>query len=217
MKESTDDIVSKIKSFINTPSRRPPLQTWQHLGGHLNWLLNILPWGRPALTELYRKMAGKETMHAGIYLNKEVVTDMNWLIDIIPKSMGVRFLDTTRWNIESADMVIWMDASLRLGMAFVYAGNGFVYQIAPNDTSTKIDIFFLKLIAILSAIYHVAAFDHPPCRLLIFSDSLDSVAMFNSLGAAESLHNSVIQAVAGIILQTGIDLKVCHIAGKDNI
>ncbi|KNZ71911.1 hypothetical protein J132_05185 [Termitomyces sp. J132] len=211
--DSAADIVSKIESFIETPSRRPPLRNWQCLAGHLNWLLNVLPWGRPALTEMYWKMSGKDTMHAGIYLNKEVIADMNWLIDIILKSMGVRFLDTTRWHNSAADMVIWTDASLKLGMAFVYAGNGFAYQMAPEETSTKIDIFFLELIAILSAIFHVALFLHPPRRLLIFTDSLDSVAVFNSLGASESLHNSVVRAVAGIILQTGIDLKVCHIAG----
>ncbi|KNZ72388.1 hypothetical protein J132_03479 [Termitomyces sp. J132] len=216
-KDSAADIISKIESFIKTPSRRPPLRNWQRLAGHLNWLLNVLPWGRPALTEMYRKMSGKDTMHAGIYLNKEVIVDMNWLIDIIPKSMGVRFLDTMRWHNSAADMVIWTDASLKLGMAFVYAGNGFAYQMAPEETSTKIDIFFLELIAILSAIFHVASFSQPPRRLLIFTDSLDSVVVFNSLGASKSLHNSVVWAVAGIILQTGIDLKVCHIAGKDNI
>ncbi|KAG5730697.1 hypothetical protein E4T56_gene4054 [Termitomyces sp. T112] len=189
--DSAADIVSKIESFIETPSRRPPLRNWQRLAGHLNWLLNVLPWGRPTLTEMYRKMSGKDTMHPGIYLNKEVIADMNWLIDIIPKSMGVRFLDTMRWHNSAADMVIWTDASLKLGMAFIYAGNGFAYQMAPEEMSTKIDIFFLELIAILSAIFHVALFSHPPRRLLIFPDSLDSVAVSNSLGASKSLHNSV--------------------------
>ncbi|KNZ76176.1 hypothetical protein J132_11295, partial [Termitomyces sp. J132] len=82
---SVADIVSKIELFIETPLRRPPLCNWQHLAGHLNWLLNVLPWGQPTLTEMYQKMSG----HAGIYLNKEIIVEMNWLIDIIPKSMGV--------------------------------------------------------------------------------------------------------------------------------
>jgi hypothetical protein len=32
----------------------------------LNWLLNVLPWGWPALTELYRKMSGKEQPQQGV-------------------------------------------------------------------------------------------------------------------------------------------------------
>jgi hypothetical protein len=32
-----------------------------------------------------------------------------------------------------------------------------------------------------------------------------------------SLYNSVLLALAGILLQTGIDLWICHISGKDNI
>lgn len=215
--DSVADIVSKIKSFIETPSRRPSLCTWQRLAGHLNWLPNVLPWGRPALTEMYRKMAGKENMHAGIYLNKEVMTDMNWLAEIIPGATGIRLLETMKWNNEAADMILWTNASLKSGMAFVYEGNGFVYQIAQNVTPNKVDILFLELMTILSAISHIAVFAHPPRRLLIFTDSLDSVAVFNTSGAAESLHNSVVRAVAGIILRTGIDLKVCHIPGKDNI
>lgn len=116
-----------------------------------------------------------------------------------------------------ADFVVWTDASLKLALAFVYVGLGFVYQLNPDLLSLKVDIFFLELLAILSSIHHVASFKHPPKRLLIFTDSLDSVAVFNSLGATEDSHNSVVKAVAGIIIQTGIDLRVCHIAGKDNM
>ncbi|KNZ76002.1 hypothetical protein J132_00752 [Termitomyces sp. J132] len=176
--KSTADIVFKIQLFIDTPSHCPSLWSWQCLGGHLNWLFNILQ-DHP--------------------------------------NYGVRFLEMTKWSNKSADIVIWMDASLKLGMAFVYAGNGFAYQIELNNTSIKIDIFFLKLLAILSAISHAAAFNHSPWHFLILTDSLDSVAVFNTLGAAEPFHNLVIRTVAGIILQTGIDLRVCHIVGKDNI
>lgn len=70
---------------------------------------------------------------------------------------------------------------------------------------------------ILSNICHIALFDHPPKRLLIFTDSLDSVAVFNFLSTAGEMYNLVVKAVAGIIIETGIDLHVSHIAGKDNI
>ena len=58
-----------------------------------------------------------------------------------------------------ADIVLWMDASLHLALSFVYAGNGFVYELHPCPPQIKIDIFFLELVAILSAIHHVASFE----------------------------------------------------------
>ncbi|KAG6899587.1 hypothetical protein C0995_005625 [Termitomyces sp. Mi166 len=93
-------------------------------------------------------MSGKSTMFAGIYLNQEVISDLEWLLKTISKAIGVHFMDTTYWENSSADMVIWTNASLKLGMAFVYAENGFAYQIKPNNTMAKIDIFFLKLLTV---------------------------------------------------------------------
>ncbi|KAJ7208693.1 hypothetical protein C8J57DRAFT_1046785 [Mycena rebaudengoi] len=113
-------------------------------------------------------------------------------------------------------MVVWTDASLREAIAFVYGNKGFVYQIQQNHTSTKIDIFFLEMIGVLSAVVHAANLPTPPKRLLIWCDNLDSVQILSSLRANEALHNGVLLAIAGIIIQTGIDLRVHHIPGKQN-
>lgn len=60
---SISDVVQKIECFVSMKDRKPPLHDWKHLGGHLNWLLNVLPWGCPALTELYWKTSGKSNAH----------------------------------------------------------------------------------------------------------------------------------------------------------
>jgi hypothetical protein len=151
-----------------------------------------------------------------LMLNAEVVRNLEWLIQVIPRAIGVHFVNATRWDDREADFVLWTDASLRLGLAFVYAGHGFAYAISPSDSKERVDIFFLELTAILSAVHHVALFSRPPKKLLLWTDSLDSVAAYSSLRAAESLHNSVLLALAGILLETGIDLRIRHIAGKDN-
>lgn len=181
-------------------------------------MLNVLPWGRPALSELYRKTAGKLHNHAKIFLNATVVNDLSWLARTIPECIGIRFVDAGRWMEEDADFVMWTDASGKLGLSFVYAGNGFLYQLQHSKASSPpVDIFFLELLAILSGIHHVAHFTCPPRRLLIFTDSLDSVAVLNSLRASETLHNSVLLAIAEIMMKTGIDLRVRHIEGRQNI
>ncbi|KIL54302.1 hypothetical protein M378DRAFT_92832, partial [Amanita muscaria Koide BX008] len=45
---SVDDLIEKITSFLS--HRQHALRDWQRLAGHINWLFNVLPWGRPALT-----------------------------------------------------------------------------------------------------------------------------------------------------------------------
>jgi hypothetical protein len=173
---SITDIIDRINTFLMTKDRKPPLREWQRLGGHINWLLNVLPWGRPAITELYRKTSGKSQPSSGIPINAQVISDLSWLASVIPKSIGIRFVDDGVWCDSKADMVVWTDASLKLGMGFTYASNGYVYQLASCPPDIKIDIFFLELVAILSAIHHIASFPKPSRKLLIFTDSLDSVA-----------------------------------------
>jgi hypothetical protein len=213
---SVTEILSRIDVFLSTPNRKPSLREWLRLAGHLNWLLNVLPWGRPALTELYRKISGKVHLYGGIHINAEVTRDLLWLKDTIPRSLGVLFTDAGRWSDSEADMIIWTDACF-LGLSFVYAGNGFMYQIQQSPSDVKVDIFFLELIAILSAIHHVVSRQRPPRRLLLHTDSLDSVAAFNSLRVSESIHNGPLLGVAQLILSSGIDIRVRHIEGKLNV
>lgn len=129
----------------------------------------------------------------------------------------VRLTDSLQWPDTDTDMAAWTDAS-GVGLSFVYAGNGFTYctKTAPASAPT-IDIFWREMLAILSLVHHVGSFTKPPRRLLVHSDSLDSVAAFNSLSVEKELHNVVLLGVAEVILRTGIDLRVRHIPGKDNI
>ena len=166
---------------------------------------------------MYHKTSGKSHPLGAVHLNAEVISDLTWLASIIPQSVGVRFLDDSIWDDSAADLEVWTDASLTLGMSFVFGNQGFMYGIKECPPGLKIDIFFLELVAIMSAIHHVASFPLPPHRLLIHTDSLDSVAAFNSLRVSEALHNGPLMAVAGIIMQSGIDLRIRHIPGKLNI
>ncbi|KZT02559.1 uncharacterized protein LAESUDRAFT_619765, partial [Laetiporus sulphureus 93-53] len=80
-----------------------------------------------------------------------------------------------------------------------------------------IDIFFLEMLTILSAIHHIAFLHHPPHYVLIWTDSLNSVDALNSLSVQQSLHNAPLKAIAGIVMESGIDIRVHHIPGKQNI
>lgn len=162
-------MVADISGFLAHPSRKPPLRDWQRLAGYLNWALNVLPWARPALTEMYRKMRGKSISFRGIPINAEVKQDLTWFTTVAEQCIGIRFADAQSWADSDADFVGWTDAS-NLGLSFVYAGNGFTYQLRPPAaTAPKTDIFFRELLAILCLIHHAASMSSPPRRILIHS------------------------------------------------
>lgn len=180
-------------------------------------MLNVLPWGHPALTELYLKISGKTWSHCGIPINAAVITDLMWLKNVIPSAIGICFTDQGMWSDDNADMVMWTDVSLRNALSFVYSNKGFLYPIKPLPVGTKVDIFFLEHLAIASAVHHAGSLVQPPHHILIWTDSLDSVAVLNSLCTAKSLHNAPLLAISDIILQTGMDLRVHFIEGKKNV
>ncbi|KAF5392604.1 hypothetical protein D9757_002095 [Collybiopsis confluens] len=165
---------------------------------------------------MYRKMSGKTLQFRSIPINGGVHRDLTWFADTLQSAVGIRFVDAQRWTDADTDFVGWTDAS-NSGLAFVYAGNGFCYQLTPSLGKLTVDTFFRELLAILSLIHHIATMPSPPLKVLIYSDSLDSIHVMNSLYARESSHNSILLAIAGIVLNTGIDLRVRHIPGKENI
>ncbi|KAF6745782.1 hypothetical protein DFP72DRAFT_763733, partial [Ephemerocybe angulata] len=145
--EAISTLLKFISDFLASPDRKAPLQTWQRLAGYINWALNVLLWGRPGLCEVYRKMAGKSNARASLYLNRETTEELTWLHEAISSSLGVSFITEGCWKDEEADLVVWTDASLRLGMAFVFGNSGYVYPIRPCPPGASIDIFFLELVA----------------------------------------------------------------------
>ncbi|KAF8234065.1 hypothetical protein L208DRAFT_1552682, partial [Tricholoma matsutake] len=205
---SISNIVTKIDLFLATPGCSPALRAWQHLGGHLNWMLNMLPWGQPALMEMYHKISGKSWSHCGTPINATMIADLTWLKNVILLSVGIWFTDTGLWLDQDADLVMWTDTSLCNALAFVYSNKGFLYPIKAPPPGIKVDIFFLELLAITSAIHHARSLAQPPHWILIWTDSLNSVAILSSLHMAESIHNAPLLAIANIILCTGMDLQV---------
>lgn len=216
--KSRRDITERVQNFLDHIGRNPPLHEWQKLVGHLNWLLNVLPLVRPALSEMYRKMGGKSHRFAPVTRNATIEGDLRWLLEVLPRAIGIRFVGDGFWDEGDADAIIYTDASGTVGLSFVYANNGFYYPLRlDNDPSKRPDIFFLELVAILSSLHHVASLPNPPRRILVFTDSLDSVQSYNSLRSSTSMHNGPILGIAKIILETGIDVRISHVAGKKNV
>ena len=212
---AVEEAINAISTFLT--QRKSSLREWSRLAGHLNWILNVFPIARPALTELYRKMSGKKRPNGLIPPNAEVISDLTWFKDVLPHSLGVRFISKGRWVDSAANLIIHCDATSTTGIAFVCEQDTFCYQIQPlSSPSNSPDIFFLEEIGVLSSLFYAASLASPPERLLIFCDNLDTVKCFGAMRASDFMHNAPLLAAANIFLSSGIDFRVRNIAWKDN-
>jgi hypothetical protein len=84
------------------------------------------------------------------------------------------------WDLEDADTVVFCNASLQ-GLAFWYPGcsTGF-YTPVPNDTAHEI-IFYFEALAITSACNDLCKTMDDCSKVIIYTDSMNTVNIFNSL------------------------------------
>ena len=170
------------------------------------------------LTEIYQKIAGKTNPNATVYINQQVTSDLSWFKVILPKAIGVHFVDQGRWDPEEVDINVWTDAALCGGMSFVFHQSAFIYEfLSDMSQSGHPDILFFEMFAIVSALAHFTSLPALLHRILFFSDSLNSVSLFDTLHASDSQHNAPLLAATSIVIQTGIDFHVSYIPGKNNV
>jgi hypothetical protein len=211
--QARSDLVSTIRAFAK-PGQRRSLHDFQSLAGWINWALNVYPLLRPALSTLYRKISGKSNAHQLIWVSTLLCHELLWFVDHVVISDGVHFLHSVEWNPESADLVFFTDAC-PLGLAFwsPSLSQGFQCSNVNND----LNIFFLEAYAVTSAIFHVVHNVFPlPHRLVIYTDSSNTVDLFNTLHASPG-YNPILITAVDLLLSSHISLRVLHIPGHENV
>ena len=91
-------------------------------------------------------------------------------------------LDAVEWDCSDANLTVYSDASLT-GLGFMAPSKlmGFCTSI-PNNKPVS-TIFYFEALAIVLAILWASGLAPPIQCLLIYTDSLNCVNMFNSLNA----------------------------------
>src|SRR5882724_909233 len=179
--KSRSDLTSAIHAFIDSSSSRQCLVIeWQRILGWVNWGLNAYPLLRPALQPTYAKISGKQISRAQVYLNRTVIRHFNWLADTIDISDGVHMLDAKEWGISDADLITYMDASLT-GLSFTAPTLKLGFCSSIPSHSPLMTIFYFEALAITSAILWASCLEPGIHHLLIFTDPLNCMDMFNSL------------------------------------
>jgi hypothetical protein len=105
-------LIQHIRDFVKVGPGgiRRSLREFLQLAGWINWLLNVFPLLKPCLSNLYAETAGKTEMNARMHVN---IDGLDWFPHHLVSSDGVYVLKAFDWHRESADSVVFTDASLQ--------------------------------------------------------------------------------------------------------
>ncbi|KAJ3911164.1 hypothetical protein F5877DRAFT_93815 [Lentinula edodes] len=189
--EARADLSQAIRKFA-VVGNRWTLKEYQHLGGWINWSLNVYPLLRPALSALYEKMAGKT------------------------KSNQVRMLDSEEWGLEEAELVIYCDACpTGMGYWFCHDSRLLGYQCAvPRPDDSEKPIFYYKALTVVSSILHAIKLSTVR-HVFVFTDNTNMVDMFHAL-KAKQLYNPLLLTAIDHSICSNLQFRVAHIPGDEN-
>jgi hypothetical protein len=220
--ENKSELVSQLRDFARTPKGngvKYALKDFQRLAGWFNWALNVYPLLKPALANVYAKMAHSlpDKPLTKLYVNNAIRSDLLWAVDHLSRLPGTRVLQSLDWDPDTADITAYCDASLT-GLGFWFPGvNAGFWSPIPDDPPQD-TIFYFEALSVLSAIIHSTSFGFPVYKLVVYTDNLNTVHMFNSLSALPAYNEILKGAVDHLLsdLTNPIQLRVIHISGHLN-
>ncbi|KIK42811.1 hypothetical protein CY34DRAFT_12163 [Suillus luteus UH-Slu-Lm8-n1] len=210
--------IIELASFAQKGSRRS-LRDFQRLAGWLNWALNVYPLLRPGLSALYAKTAGKLVSRALLWVNRDVVRELNWVINHLRDVEGVFFFKSVSWSFSHLPpdvLTVYTDASGD-GLAYWFPDLNIGFQ-SPLPSSAPIGtIFYFEALAVTAAILDAISRLHPAYhRIAVFSDNINTVSMFNSLAALPP-YNWLLMESMDAIISAHVDFRVFFVAGVENV
>jgi hypothetical protein len=208
-----DELVLAIRTFAN-PRQHRSLRNFQCLAGWVNWALNVYPLLRPGLSSVYEKMQRSSFPFQKLSINNTICKELSWLASHIQSSTGVHIIQSRKWSrSEAHDSFLCDTCPTGMGYWSPEACEGFICAIPPN---TRNGIFFFEALTVLSALHHACGLTHPkPYCLAIFTDSLNTFDMFNTLHALPA-YNPILITASDLLITTGIQLQVFHIPCEQN-
>ncbi|KIJ37824.1 hypothetical protein M422DRAFT_259694 [Sphaerobolus stellatus SS14] len=114
------------------------------------------------------------------YPKRAIIQDLNWFADHVQSTHGLYFFVDEEWDFTDADSIILCDAFMvDLGFYIPTKALSFASNISPNPLI--LNILFYEALTIASAMAWAANLPVPPCHLLVYTNSLDTVELFHSL------------------------------------
>jgi hypothetical protein len=210
------DLITYLESFLmgSKQGNRHELREFQRLAGWVNWSLNVFPLLKPALSNVYAKIAGKTTTKSGVYVNKAIHEDLTWLLKHLGSASGIYVYEALSWDPHTSDLTIYCDACLT-GMGFYIPTLALAFHSPVPGDPPPGAIFFFEALAVCSALHWSSTFAPRPRTLTIFSDNTNSVDIFSSLRATPA-YNPILKSSVDVRVSANIDLQVLHVPGELN-
>jgi hypothetical protein len=140
-----------------------------------------------------------------------------WAVDHLSRLSGTRVLQSLDWDPSTADVTAYCDASLTgLGFWFPDFDTAF-WSVVPEGPPKK-TIFYFEALSVLCAIIQATSFAIPLQKLVIYTDNLNTVQIFNSL-SAQPAYNEILKTAVDYLLSdisNPIQLRVIHVPGELN-
>jgi hypothetical protein len=184
------------------------------MGGWLNWSFNVCPLLRPCLNNFYSKISGNYEPTRRIWVNNAIRDDFAWAAHHIESSDGIHLFQASDWDPSVADFTIYCDACPD-GMGFWYPSlNLGFYSPTPENSVTTI-IFYFEALCVFCALRDVQHRAQKGARVVIYTDNMNTVQIFNSLACLPT-YNHLLRRSVDILLASNIDLRVLHVSGENN-
>jgi hypothetical protein len=199
---------------INGSKSNYQLKYWQQMGGWVNWSFNVFPLLRPCLNNFYHKISGVHSPTRRIWVNNAIRDDFAWAARHIRTSSGIHIFRSSEWDLASADFTIYCDACPE-GLGFWYPDSSLGFY-APTPPESEISvIFYFEALCVFCALKNVEKRASRGAKVVIYTDNLNTVQMFNSLACLPA-YNQLLRHSVDILLATDIDLRVLHVPGEHN-
>jgi hypothetical protein len=209
-----DALYSWATKPVNGSKTNYKLKHWKQMGGWINWAFNVLPLLRPCLNNLYHKISGVHDPRRRIWVNNAVRDDFAWAARHIEASSGIHIFSASDWDPDSANFIVYCHACPE-GLGFWYPSSALAfYSSTPKDSEVSINFYF-EALCVFCALTDVANRARRGAKIVIYTDNLNTVQMFNSLSCLPE-YNHLLRHSVDILVTHNIDLRVLHVPRDQN-
>ena len=200
---------------VNGAKANYQLKHWQQMGGWVNWALNMYPLLRPCLNNFYHKISGVHDPTKCIWVNSCVRDDFAWAVRHVESSTGIHILHSPDWDPSSADFTAYCNACPS-GLGFWYPSLAVGFHSPMPVDSQLTSIFYFEALCVFCALKDIASRTTRGSKVVIFTDNLNTVHIFNSLTCLPE-YNHLLRRSVDVVLANELDLRVLHIPGEQNV
>ncbi len=204
-KEKFDKLLSDIRDFCSAASGRQGLHRFVQLAGSMSWALYVFPLLKPGLRALQAKISHNldKKPDVEMYVNATIKLELSWFAAHAEKTGGVHVMESVAWEPSQANHQFFCRVS-RKGMGCYYKEASTGFQAEPPADG---DRSFLKALCVCWAI-HIAHRRKLQGRVLIYTDNLDTVKMFDRLYTPITKCNPILLSTIDILINKPFAIQV---------